>query len=81
MASARSGFRSRTASSSSRNNQPYMAVHEAIPEEEPPRYRDDKESSSKDNEDMEGLLASSDSDAGEDANAEDATSTTQFVRS
>lgn len=46
-----------------------MAVHEAIPEEEPPRYRDDKESNSKDNEDMEGLLASSDSDAGEDANA------------
>lgn len=45
-----------------------MAVHEAIPEEEPPRYRDDKEGKNGDD-DMEGLLASSDSDAGEDANA------------
>lgn len=64
MASARSGFRSRTASSS--RNQPYMAVHEAIPEEDPPRYKDDKEDK---DDDMEGLLASSDSDAGEDVNA------------
>ena len=61
MASARSGFRSRTATSS--KNQPYMPVHEAIPEEDPPRYGDDKD-------DTAGLLASSDSDQGEeDGNA------------
>lgn len=65
MASARLGFRSRTASSS--RNQPYMAVHESIPEEDPPRYKDDDDDKEeKDGEDMEGLLASSDSDAGEE---------------
>ena len=64
-ASARSGsFRDRFSNKKTSKNQPYMPVHESIPEEDDPRYRDDDRE-----DDMASLLASSDSEPDSDPNA------------
>ena len=64
-ASARSGsFRDRFSNKKTSKNQSYMPVHESIPEEDDPRYRDDDRE-----DDMASLLASSDSEPDSDPNA------------
>ena len=67
-ASARSGsFRDRFSNkkkTSKNQQQSYMPVHESIPEEDDPRYRDDDRE-----DDMASLLASSDSEPDSDPNA------------
>lgn len=64
-ASARSGsFRDRFSNKKTSKNQSYMPVHESIPEEDDPRYRDDDRE-----DDMANLLASSDSEPDSDPNA------------